>query len=541
MRFLPRPSRTGAPREPGTACVIGGGVSGLATAALLAADGWQVELVERAEHLGGRAGLWEHDGYRFDTGPSWYLMPEVFEHFFEMVGTSVDAELDLVRLDPAYRVFFEDHDGPLDVQGTRAANEALFESLEPGAAAALSDYLDSARHVYELAVDRFLYTSFDSAGSLLNTDVLRNGPRLSSLLTRSLESYVAARFTDPRLRQVLGYPAVFLGTSPDRAPSMYHLMSWMDLAEGVLYPCGGFTALVDALARCAVRHGVRVRTSTSATAITTTEAPRPRVTGVSVLGPDGTPEVIACDVVVGAADLHHVETELLPEHLQTYPQSWWEQVDAGPGGVLALLGVDGALPELAHHSLFFTTDWRRNFDDILGPDPQVPDPASIYVCRPSATDATVAPAGKENLFVLVPVPADPGIGEGGTDGAGDPLVERAVDAAITQIAAWAEVPDLAERIEVRRTIGPADFAHDLSTYSGSMLGPGHVLRQSAFFRADNISRKVEDLYYAGYSTRPGIGLPMCLISAELVLKRLRGDSSSGPSRTPAVTDRGRAE
>ena len=199
-----------------------------------------------------------------------------------------------------------------------------------------------------------------------------------------------------------------------------------------------------------------------------------------------------------------------------------------------MLGVDGELPQLAHHSLFFTTDWRRNFDDILGPEPRVPDPASIYVCRPSASDSTVAPARKENLFVLVPVPADPTIGRGGTDGAGDPGVERTVDAAIDQIAAWAGVPDLAARVEVRRTVGPEDFVQDLSSFSGSMLGPGHVLRQSAFFRADNVSKKVDGLYYAGYSTRPGIGLPMCLISAELVLKRLRGDTSSGPSVTPTA-------
>ena len=534
MRPLPWTGRTSQPREPGTACIIGGGVSGLATAALLAADGWQVDLVERSERPGGRAGLWEQDGYRFDTGPSWYLMPEVFAHFFEMLGTSVEAELDLVRLDPGYRVFFEHDEEPVDVRATRAANEALFESLEPGAGSALSDYLDSARHVYELAVDRFLYTSFDSSGSLLNADVLRNGPRLSSLLTRSLESHIATRFDDARLRQILGYPAVFLGTSPDRAPSMYHLMSWMDLAEGVLYPAGGFTTIVDALVRVAERHGVRVRTSTTATAIRTTAArgQRARVIGVDVTGPDGETQEIPCDAVVGAADLHHVETALLPEHLQTYPQSWWEQVDPGPGGVLAMLGVDGELPQLAHHSLFFTTDWRGNFDDILGPEPRVPDPASIYVCRPSASDSTVAPASKENLFVLVPVPADPTIGRGGTDGAGDPVVERTVDAAIDQIAAWAGVPDLAERVEVRRTVGPEDFVRDLSSFSGSMLGPGHVLRQSAFFRADNVSKKVDGLYYAGYSTRPGIGLPMCLISAELVLKRLRGDTSSGPSVTP---------
>jgi phytoene desaturase len=176
--------------------------------------------------------------------------------------------------------------------------------------------------------------------------------------------------------------------------------------------------------------------------------------------------------------------------------------------------------------LFFAEDWDRNFTAIFGPDRRVPDPASLYVCRPSATDPTVAPADHENLFVLVPVPADPTIGRGGDDAAGDPGVEAAVDAAIGQIARWAAIPDLADRVVVRHTIGPGDFAADLNAWHGSALGLEHTLRQSAMFRPRNVSARVEGLYYAGSSTVPGVGLPMCLISAELVLKRLRGDRSA---------------
>jgi phytoene desaturase len=237
--------------------------------------------------------------------------------------------------------------------------------------------------------------------------------------------------------------------------------------------------------------------------------------------------------VVGAGDLHHLETRLISEDLRTYPERWWQRRDPGPGAVLALLGVSGELPELAHHSLFFTRDWRRNFDDIYERPSRVPQPASAYVCRPSATDRGVAPDGHENLFVLVPVPADPEIGHGGEDGGGDPAVEKTADAAIAQVAEWAGVPDLAERVVVRRTIGPADFATDLHAWSGGALGPAHVLRQSAFLRAGNASRRVDGLLYAGASTIPGIGLPMCLISAELVLKRTRGDLTTTPLREPA--------
>jgi 1-hydroxy-2-isopentenylcarotenoid 3,4-desaturase len=510
-----------------TAVVVGGGVAGLATAGLLAADGWDVDLLEKSEALGGRAGSWEEGGFRFDTGPSWYLMPEVFDHFFALMGTSTAAELDLVTLDPGYRVFNEGHDQPIDIAVDRAANVALFESVQPGAGKALEDYLDSAETAYRLALKHFLYSSFQSRRALLAPEIVRNGARLSGLLSRSLETHVAGRFTDPRLRQVLGYPAVFLGTAPDRAPSLYHLMSWLDLADGVRYPMGGFTTLVDALARVAERAGARLHTGTPVTRILTTGGTgKPRATGVETAGG----ERYDADLVVGAADLHHVETTMLPRELQTYPESWWAKRDPGPGAVLAMLGVEGELPELAHHSLFFTRDWARNFGDVFDAR-RVPEPASAYVCRPSATDPSVAPPGHENLFVLVPVPADPGIG-----GGGDPAVEKAADAAIAQTAAWAGVPDLAERIVVRRTVGPADFANGLNAWSGGALGPAHVLSQSAFFRAGNASRKVDQLLYAGASTIPGIGLPMCLISAELVLKRTRGDRSVRPLPAPLAGD-----
>lgn len=526
----------------GRVVVIGGGICGLATAALLAADGWSVDVLEQRDEVGGRAGSWEQDGFRFDTGPSWYLMPEVFDHFFRLLGTSAAEQLDLVRLDPAYRVFFQGHADPVDVLTTRAQNVAVFESIEPGAGHRLEEYLDSADDALAMAVNHFLYTSFDRPANLAHPDVLRRAPQLAGLLGRSLEAHVASRFDDVRLRQILGYPAVFLGSSPSRAPSMYHLMSGMDLTGGVLYPHGGFSALIDAITALARARGARIHTGAAVIGIDTAATggfglrpgARARVRGVTVRTADGI-ERLEADVVVGAADLHHLETHLLPEHLRTYPESWWRRRDPGPGAVLAYLGVEGELPELAHHTMFFTRDWASNFDDVLGRPGRVPDPASSYVCKPSATDPTVAPAGDENVFVLVPVPADVGLGRGGVDGTGDPAIEKTVDAAIAQISSWAGVPDLGSRLKVRRTVGPGDFAADLNAWSGGALGPAHTLRQSAFLRARNASRRVDGLLYAGSSTIPGIGLPMCLISAELVLKRLRGDRSAGPTAEPSGT------
>jgi phytoene desaturase len=517
------------------AIVIGGGIAGLASAALLARDGYEVTLLEKNDAFGGRAGSWEHDGFRFDTGPSWYLMPTVFEHFFRLLGTTAEEQLELVQLDPGYRVFGEGYDAPLDVAADGAENIALFESVERGAGVKLREYLDDALEIYQLAVQKFLYSTFEKMSPVFTRDVIVKGLKLSSLLLTPLSRLTARTVKDRRLRQILGYPAVFLGSSPDRAPSMYSLMSHLDLVEGVLYPMGGFTRVIDAIEALAIAEGAELRSGVTVRRIVVQNG---AACGVEVEGAAGTVSLLEADIVVSTADLHHSETVLLTDESdRTYPQKYWDTRVAGPSALLLYLGVSGELPELEHHSLFFSADWKRNFDAIFGADPHVPEAPSLYVCKPSGVDPEVAPDGSENVFVLVPLPADPGLGHGGVDRGGDDAIEGLADSVIAQIASAAGIPDLAERITVRRTVGPADFVDQLNSWKGSALGPAHTLRQSAFFRAGNVSKKVAGLYFAGSSTIPGIGLPMCLISAELVIKRLRGDISAGPLPEPLQATR----
>jgi phytoene desaturase len=508
--------------------VIGGGISGLATAALLAREGHRVVLIEQHDEVGGRAGSWERDGFRFDTGPSWYLMPEVFDHFYRILGTTAEQQLDLVQLDPGYRVYGEGHPEPLDVSASIDETLDLFESVERGAALRLAKYLDHAREIYDLAKQHFLYTTFQRLGPVFGGEVTAHTGRLLRLLLEPLDSLTKRTVRDTRLRQILGYPAVFLGSAPKLAPSMYSLMSHLDLVDGVFYPLGGFARVIETIADQARGQGAELRTGTTAHRILVDESGA--VTGVEVTtGKSKKKTVLDADVVVSTADLHHTETVLLDRaELRTYPQEYWDKRTAGPGALLIMLGVSGDLPQLEHHTLFFAKDWNKGFRAIFGDAPRIPDTLSLYVSKPSGVDAGSAPEGAENLFVLVPLPADPAIGKGGIDGAGDAGVEALADRVIAQIADWAGIPDLAERVVLRRTVAPGDFAADLNSWKGSALGPAHTLRQSAFFRSGDISRNVKNLYYAGSSTIPGIGLPMCLISAELVLKRVRGDTSASP-------------
>ncbi|KQS98946.1 phytoene desaturase family protein [Cellulomonas sp. Leaf395] len=526
---------------PGRVVVIGGGIAGLTTAALLARGGALVTLLERHDQLGGRAGTLSVDGFRFDTGPSWYFMPEVFEHAFALLGERIEDHVELGRLDPAYRLFPEPVGAgtsePFDVVGDAEANWATFEAREPGAGDAIRRYTQDSTQAYRTALDSFLYTTFARPDRLLSLDVARQTGTLAGLLTGTLADKVAATVTDPVLRQVLGYHAVFLGSSPYRVPALYSLMSHLDLVDGVRFPRGGMYTIIEALERLARKEGVEMRTGTDVASVEIDDAPpslrHPRRSGRArgVRLADGT--FLAADVVVSAADRHHTETALLGTYREL-PEPWWE--DRGPGisSLLIMAGVRGELPELAHHSLFFTRDWPGNFEDILGsgrstpPDGlRVPETASMYVSRTTASDPTAAPPGHENLFVLVPFPADPSLGAGDRDD-----VERHADRYLDQIGAWAGIPGLRDRVVTRRVVAPADFARDFSAWRGTALGMEHTLRQSAMFRPGDASARVPNVLHVGGGTIPGVGLPMCLISAELVVKRMLGETSSRPLPAP---------
>lgn len=499
--------------------IIGAGYGGLALAALAARAGYTVTVYETHATPGGRTGLQEQDGFRFDTGPSWYLMPEVFEQYYQLFGRDAATELNLLRLTPGYKVFFE-HDDPITIQGDLEKDAQVFEKLEPGAGAKLVSYVAKSKRAYSLALKHFLYTNFQRPTELFHLDILKNAPAMLALVSQPIDRYVSRTFHDRRLKQLLEYHMVFLGSSPFQAPALYSLMSVLDFSSGVYYPRNGMYSLIENLYDLAVSLGVTFKFSRPVRSIGIENG---AIKGVELT--EG--KTVLHDIVVSGADLHFTETELVPPPYQSFPERYWRKRQPGPGALLISLGIKGALPQLQHHNLLFVDEWRDNFRAIYE-DHVIPEHASLYVCNPTKTDPSVAPPDHENIFILVPLPSGVVLDE--TE------QTKLVARFIGQFGAMVDAGDLASRITTQYVFGPNDFITQYHSWqAGALGGQSHLLFQSALFRTPNRSKKVKNLYYVGAGTTPGIGLPMCLMSAQLVMKRIVGDTHAGPLRPEQLT------
>ncbi len=490
--------------------VIGGGIGGLGVAGLFAKKGYDVTVLEKNEHLGGRANIFERNGFRFDMGPSWYLAPDLFEHYFKLMGERVEDHLDLAKLDPSYRIFFRKGSEKLDIHSDIERDAATFESIEAGAGEKLRAYLAQSEYQYNVATQHFMYKNYDTIFDFLNRRVATEGQKLSVFST--MHNFVSRFFKSQKLRQVMEYTMVFLGTSPYEAPALYNLMSHMDFNQGVFYPQGGFYELIKALASICEKNGAVLRTNSPVAEIIVENK-----TAKGVRLENG--ETIDADIVISNADMWFTETKMLEPKSRTFSERYWKKRVMAPSAFIMYLGVSGKLPGLVHHNLLFSEDWRKNFDDIYK-YPNLPDEPSLYVCAPSVTDPTVAPDGKENLFVLVPIASGLTI----SDSERDAYADRVLSLMETEM----NLPGLREKIEYKRIYTVENFAADYNAFKGTALGLAHNLMQTAIFRPKNYSKKVRGLYYVGAGTNPGIGTQICLISAELAFKRVHGIKSAGP-------------
>lgn len=490
--------------------IIGAGIGGLGTAGLFAKKGYDVTVLEKNEHAGGRANIFEANGFRFDMGPSWYLAPDLFEHYFRLLGERVEDHLDLVRLTPSYRIFFQGDPETLEIHSDIEKDGRTFDAIEPGSSEKLKKYLAQSEYQYEVATQHFMYKNYDTVFDFFNKRVMTEGQKLS--VFSKMHNFVTRFFKTRKLQQVMEYTMVFLGTSPYEAPAIYNLMSHMDFNQGVFYPQGGFYELIKALVRVAEKNGAKVRTNAAVAEIMVSNG---KASGVRL--ENG--EVVEADIVISNADYQFTETRLLPESSQTYKKKYWDKKVLAPSAFILYLGVKEKMPQLIHHNLLFSDDWRKNFDEIYK-DPKLPNEPSLYVCAPSVTDANVAPEGKENLFVLVPIASGLEITEERKQEYADHVLER--------MEREMGLEGLREKIEYMRIYTVEDFLKDYNSFKGTALGLAHTIWQTAIFRPNNRSKKVSNLFYVGAGTNPGIGTQICLISAELVYKRVHGIKTAEP-------------
>jgi phytoene desaturase len=476
-----------------TVTVVGGGFGGLSTACYLADAGADVRVLEKNEQLGGRASRLHAEGFRFDMGPSWYMMPDVFERFFGHFGREPGDYYGLDQLDPHYRIFFKDGD-QCEARGDPAYMRELFESYEDGAGAAFDEYLATSENHYETAMEHFVYEDRSRLRDYVDPDVMRAAP-VGVKLLGSMQSHVEKYFDHPKLQQIMQYTLVFLGGAPTNTPALYNIMSHVDFNLGVYYPEGGMGGVVDGVVEMGSELGVTYETDREVTEITR------RRGGFMVETPAETYEP---DHVVCNADYAHVEQDLLPEHERQYDDDYWEGRTYAPSAFLIYLGVEGEVDPLAHHTLVLPTDWDEHFEQIFD-EPDWPDEPAYYVCVPSQTDDSVAPEGHSNLFVLVPVA--PGLHDG------EAVRDDYRDKILADIAENTGV-DLRERIVVEEQFSVSDFGERYNATEGTALGLAHTLRQTSLLRPSNRSSAVDGLYFTGAFTTPGIGVPMCIISGE---------------------------
>lgn len=476
--------------------VIGSGVAGLSAASYLARKGVQVTILEKNAHPGGRARQFETDGFRFDMGPSWYWMPEVFEKFYSDFNHTTKDFYDLKRLDPSYKVFWKNN-RDVDVPANMEALESLFEFFETGSGLRLRKFLKEAKVKYELGMNDLVYKPGLTLSEYIDIRLLRGVLKMDVLT--SMKKHIRQFVNHPFLTELLEFPGLFLGATPGNTPALYSLMNYADMALGTWYPMGGMHQIIKAFVRIAEEQGVKILCNEEVTEIAAENNMAKKVHTKSG-------KMYDADVVIGAGDYHHIEQQLLAKKDQAYSDTYWESRKMAPSCLLYYVGVNKRLQNLKHHNLFFDSDFVQHAKEIYE-QPQWPQNPLFYVSVPSITDSTVAPEGCENLFLLIPVA--PGL----TDT--EAIKEKYFDLIIDRLEQRTN-QKIGAHIVYKRAYAMNDFVNDYHAFKGNAYGLANTLSQTAILKPKMKSKKLRNLYYTGQLTVPGPGVPPSIISGKVV-------------------------
>ena len=483
------------------ALVIGAGFAGLSAASFLAKKGWSVTIVEKNEMPGGRARKFEAEGFTFDMGPSWYWMPDVFEKYFGSFGKKVSDFYQLQRLDPSYRVYFEK--ATWDLPANYEALKNLFESIEPGAANALDSFLAEAKYKYEVGVGKLVYQPSISITEFIDYELIKGVFKLD--VFQSMKTHIARYFKHPYIQFLMEFPVLFLGALPENTPALYSLMNYADIKGGTWYPEFGMYSIVDGMVKVAKSLGVEFKLGEEVMHVVVENGTANKV--VTSVNNTGVENSYSFDVLIGAGDYHHIETNLLEKKYQSYSKKYWDSRVLAPSSLLFYVGLNKKLNGVTHHSLFFDTDFSVHGNEIYN-NPMWPSNPLFYASVPSVTDASLAPVGCENLFLLIPIAA-------GLEGDTAEIREKYFDILMDRLEKkWGQ--SIKDAIIYKRSYAVADFKNDYHSFKGNAYGLANTLLQTAFLKPSCKSKKIKNLYYTGQLTVPGPGVPPSLISGEVV-------------------------
>jgi phytoene desaturase len=478
--------------------VIGAGFSGLSAAACLAKAGHEVTVFEKHAIAGGRARKFSEGGFVFDMGPSWYWMPDVFEKFFNRFNNRPSDFYQLQRLDPSYRVFFSKSD-IMDVPVGTDAVCGLFESREPGSAARLRKFLNEARHKYNAAINGLIYNPGVSLSELVAPQLL---PLLKLNVFGSHSAHVRSVVKDHGLAQILEFPVLFLGATPQKIPALYSLMNYADVALGTWYPAGGMHKVVEAVQAIATQQGVRFEFNSEIDGF--------KFSGMSIASIKAGSNIHHTDYVIASADYNFIEQDLLPPKYRQYTESYWNKRVLAPSCLIFYLGIDTPVRNLVHHNLFFDADFDLHTEQIYE-SPCWPTNPLFYVCCPSKTDRTVAPVGSENLFVLIPLA--PGLDDGAE------TREKYFQIVMNRMEQLTS-HNIREHVVYKKSYAINDYISDYHAFKGNAYGLANTLQQTANFKPSIRSQKLKNLFYTGQLTVPGPGVPPSIISGQVVANEL---------------------
>jgi phytoene desaturase len=476
--------------------IIGAGFGGLSAAAYLSRDGYDVTVFEKNSQPGGRAIVYKSKGFTFDMGPSWYMMPDVFDDFFSDFNTTHKKYYELAKLVPSYRVF--NNTSYHDISSVDEGGLAIFNDLEPGSSHEIKKLLKKTSKEYEHIRDHLLEKDYLSPVDVVDSKAL--SMLANPELFRSYHARIKKTSKNEDIQKILEFMTVFMGGSPQNIPGVYSLLSHVDLGLGIWYPLGGFGKVAKAFESIAKQQGATFVYNAEVTQIHTSQH---SASHVEVNG-----EKIQFDAVVANADYHHVETKLVPKNYQTYSERYWRKKTLSPSAMLVYLGVGKKVPGLLHHTMFFDSDWHGHFDQVFKKKEWSSRPL-FYVSNPSKTDPSVAPKGTENIILLAPL-------ANGLHPTNE-QVNELVESLIARLESHTKI-DISDAILVKKVVLMDFFADTFNSYKGNAFGLAHTLGQSAMFRPRMQSKKLRNLFYVGQYTNPGTGVPMVVLSGKIVAR-----------------------